>query len=484
MGTPTPTDRYHSLDALRAAMMLAVVVLHSAVLFSSVPAGQMVFRFADPDGGPEFFWAAVLLQSVSMPAFFLTAGFFVGMLVAKRGPRAMLAHRLRRITLPFLVFWPVLYGLTMAGIMFGCTVAPEIAVPRADDAGAVLRHVGTATATGTPFPDALTRQWPRPDDTLIRLGTLDGTEAGPTVWGMRGPGANPAQAAWAAVRFVPVGIAVFPRAANYHLIHLWFLWVLTLLVLAAATLTPLAARVPTAWLGRHLDSFAFPLLAAIPLAGAFAWHHFPILPPPPKLGVPIPTVLAYGMFFGTGALMWRHRDRLPAVGRRWPVHLLMGVATWSAACVLTPMADWANASPGPDADVARVGMCFCAAVGHWQLVWACVGAFNRYAPGEFRCIRYVSDASYWVYLVHLPIVLWVEAALLPWPVGRYVKFPIVLACGVGLPLLIYQTLVRGRIVGRFLNGCPSPFSADPHDGRDCSKRPKTPISPGLSGRIL
>ena len=179
MGPPPQTDRYHALDALRAAMMLAVVVLHAAILYADEPAGRSVFHFSDADGGPEFLGLALLLQAVSMPAFFLTAGFFVAMLVARRGPRAMLAHRLRRITLPLLVFWPVLYGFTLAGLLFGCTVAPEIVVMEADDPCAILRHIGSATATGTPMLEALEYRWPRPDDELVLLGTKDGSATGP-----------------------------------------------------------------------------------------------------------------------------------------------------------------------------------------------------------------------------------------------------------------------------------------------------------------
>lgn len=486
MGTTPTADRFHAIDALRAAMMLSVIVLHAAIPYSDVPAGRLVFRFADPDGGPGFFATAMLLQSVSMPAFFLTAGFFVAMLASRRGLWGMLTNRLRRITLPFLVFWPPLHGLTLAGILFGCTVATQVTALQADDPGVVLRHIGSATASGTPLLDALLLKWPRPDDELVPQGTFDGSEHGRAVWAFRGPATDVGPAASAALRFVPAGIGAVVQPPTHHLLHLWFLWVLTILVVFTAAVGPLVARLPTAWIGSRLDSFAFPLLAALPLAASFAAYQLPALPPPPGLVVPPATLLGYGLFFATGALLWRHRDKLPAVGRLWFVNLALGLVSLVAAWWLTPLADWNN----PDATTAmvwwRIGACVMAAVGHWQLVWAVVGAFNHFATGTAPWVRYVADASYWVYLVHLPVVVWVAAALLPWEMTRFVKFPLVLGASVGVPLLTYQAFVRGTFVGRFLNGpaavarLPLPNSLP---ASTYAKSPKAPRSTGFPGPI-
>lgn len=50
----------------------------------------------------------VFVHAFRMPVFFILAGFFVAMLVAKKGVEGMLRQRVRRLVLPFVIFWPLL----------------------------------------------------------------------------------------------------------------------------------------------------------------------------------------------------------------------------------------------------------------------------------------------------------------------------------------------------------------------------------------
>jgi glucan biosynthesis protein C len=52
------------------------------------------------------------ISRAAVEIFFILAGYFVALLVVDRGYKGMLAHRLRRLALPFLVFWPVLIVCT------------------------------------------------------------------------------------------------------------------------------------------------------------------------------------------------------------------------------------------------------------------------------------------------------------------------------------------------------------------------------------
>lgn len=108
-----PVQRFHSLDNLRAVMMWLGIVLHVAVNHM-VGKGPLPWR--DPETTPLANLAMAFIHTFRMPVFFILAGFFVALLLARRGPGGMLKHRLRRIGLPFLVFWPLIYVCTTAFI--------------------------------------------------------------------------------------------------------------------------------------------------------------------------------------------------------------------------------------------------------------------------------------------------------------------------------------------------------------------------------
>ncbi|QAU33225.1 acyltransferase family protein [Janthinobacterium sp. 17J80-10] len=110
----TTAQRFHSLDNLRAIMMWLGVVLHVAV---NHMVGISPLPWRDPETTPAANLAMAVIHTFRMPVFFILAGFFVALLVARRDYGGMLKHRLRRIGLPFLVFWPLVYIGTGALIM-------------------------------------------------------------------------------------------------------------------------------------------------------------------------------------------------------------------------------------------------------------------------------------------------------------------------------------------------------------------------------
>ncbi len=76
----------------------------------------------------------------------------------------------------------------------------------------------------------------------------------------------------------------------------------------------------------------------------------------------------------------------------------------------------------------------------------------RFASGYSAVRRYLADASYWVYIVHLPLVMVGQILVVneTWP--RFVKFGVVIAGTMAISLLTYQLLVRHSFVGGWLNG--------------------------------
>ena len=95
-GGENVAGRRHDLDALRAGAMLLGIVYHAALSFAA-GLGWMVQDRAQSLGYYVFqFWS----HGFRMQLFFLISGFFTAMLWRKRGLRALLWHRFRRIFLP------------------------------------------------------------------------------------------------------------------------------------------------------------------------------------------------------------------------------------------------------------------------------------------------------------------------------------------------------------------------------------------------
>jgi len=105
--SPFPPDRLHALDNLRATMMWLGIVLHVAVIHLE---GPSPLPWHDDRSTPLADLLMAFIHAFRMPVFFILAGFFVALLVQRRGMQAMVRNRLQRLALPFAVFWPPIYA--------------------------------------------------------------------------------------------------------------------------------------------------------------------------------------------------------------------------------------------------------------------------------------------------------------------------------------------------------------------------------------
>lgn len=66
--------------------------------------------------------------------------------------------------------------------------------------------------------------------------------------------------------------------------------------------------------------------------------------------------------------------------------------------------------------------------------------------------RYIADASYWLYIVHIPLLLVIQMPMLDWPIHAVLKFVIALIVTFGVGFVSYHFLVRNTWLGKWLNG--------------------------------
>jgi len=256
--------------------------------------------------------------------------------------------------------------------------------------------------------------------------------------------------------------------SKLSLAHLWFLYVLLELYAVAQAL-----RTAIGWLDRPgriragadrvirllIQTGLTPIVLATPIALGFladpTWSVWIGIPTPEHLVTDPQALVAYGTAFGFGWLLHRQPDLLANLQRWWVVNLVLAVVL-IAGCLAIALGLVPNvATSEPVRLLGAVGY----ALAGWTATFAVLGVALRFLSGFSATRRYIADASYWMYLVHLPIVMALQVAVArldwPWP-AKYIG---VASVALVLCFASYQWLVRHSVIGAVLNGRRAPRRA-------------------------
>jgi len=253
------------------------------------------------------------------------------------------------------------------------------------------------------------------------------------------------------------------RAAGVAGDHLWFLYVLTLFYAAALPVRGLVRSTLDAG-GRLRAGIDAGLRAVVrgpwaafvlgvPLAIAFfssTWRLWDGIPTPDQSLIPnLPAAVAFSVAFLVGWLLHRQAALLASIERQWAVQL--GLASALTVSCLWIVGVMRSAEIGAsDLRTAVYGVLYAAAGWAWTL--ALIGVALRFFAAESPVRRYVSDASYWIYLAHWPVLIVLQAAMRDLPYHWAVKFPVQLVVALAFLFATYHWLVRFTFVGKVLNG--------------------------------
>jgi peptidoglycan/LPS O-acetylase OafA/YrhL len=276
---------------------------------------------------------------------------------------------------------------------------------------------------------------------------------------------------------VPLGAAVWHWAESYAgpmpgrlavnletarafpTMHLWFLEMLLLLYAIALVVAWIGGRCAPAALGAHADAvfdrclqaWWKPLLLVPPTMLCY-WNG-PLFGEVDAMGLRLlfaPRAVAYfGLFFAAGWWLHRRVHLLDALRRTLPLYFLLALASFfiMGACYRLRI------QPA-DPDYLRIKSLALAAAAlyAWSMTFAVTGLFLRIAARPRPWLRYLADSSYWLYLWHVPLIMWLQVLVAQSPVNAWLKFTFVLAMTMLLLLPSYHWLVRYTWVGRLLNG--------------------------------
>ena len=164
------------------------------------------------------------------------------------------------------------------------------------------------------------------------------------------------------------------------------------------------------------------------------------------LGVP-PRLLYNSVFFIGGIVAYQHRSAFFQVTNFYRRHLLLALPL-SAAFL------WIRLSSHIDHTTAIGSFALSISAGLlcWLMVYGMIGAFTTGLAIHNPVVEYLSDASYWTYIIHLPIVVAIQIAAFDMNMNSLWKFSLVSAVTATACLVSYQRLVRYSIIGEFLHG--------------------------------
>lgn len=394
--TAAAPARLDHLDATRAFALVLGVVFHASLSFSPFFIGWAVQDISTGAVVPPFL---LVSHSFRMELFFLLAGFFSHGQLQRQGLGAFLRSRAIRLGVPFVAGWFLLRPLLVSGWIMG---------------GASMRG-----------------------DYDFQAGIVAG---------------------FASLKELPAGLFT-----GSHLWFLYYLLLITGLMIGLRWLAPGADRVLAdgrllPWLVPRLDAatakasrsgWALPLLI-LPTAGAlWGMQYWGMDTPDRSLSPHGPVLAVYGGFFAVGWLFGRSPASLAAFERMTAPRVLLAVA----GIALTIWLSAIQADPGhPHYTPARAAFTLTYALMMWTLVALTLAIFRRLCSRPRPAIRYLADSSYWMYLIHLPVVVWLQVAVAEVAVHWSLKLVFITAATIGLALLTYDLFVRSTWIGQLING--------------------------------
>jgi peptidoglycan/LPS O-acetylase OafA/YrhL len=399
MHSPSHSGRLHALDAVRGFALLLGVALHGANAYVA----NFPWTVSD-EPSTSMAVTVYVIHIFRMTVFFLIAGFFAHLAFHRKGRPAFVRDRLMRVGVPLVAGWFVL--------MPAMGLASALAL--------VVANGGTLPAEA-----------------------------------LAAPPAAPAPASGGGI--VRAIVSGFPWG------HLWFLYMLLGfygLALAGRAIVERvdrgrmverAADRAVAWLVRgHVAPLVLgaPVLALyLSLPEPTRWFTIPS----PILGL-VPDAVsatAFGITFLFGWVLHRQTDLIRVWERRWALNA--GLAAVSTGACLAIGGPHLLVVPTGDYTATAIhAVAYVVAIWTWS--FAVIGAALTFLSAYRAGIRYVADASYWVYLVHVPVVmvLHVVLTLVTWP--PLLKFLVVITVTTAVCLATYQIMVRHTFIGLVLNG--------------------------------
>lgn len=155
------------------------------------------------------------------------------------------------------------------------------------------------------------------------------------------------------------------------------------------------------------------------------------------------------MAFLLGWLFDRQRECLEILKSHWPFYFVLALAltVLSISHLTYPVFVYVDV---PDREKLTFALIY--AFASWCWIFALIGTGMQFFSKKSELRRYIADASYWIYIAHLPLILFLQTLLMQVPWHWSIKFPLILGITAALLFWSYEKIIRYSFIGTALNG--------------------------------
>ena len=195
-------------------------------------------------------------------------------------------------------------------------------------------------------------------------------------------------------------------------------------------------------LGNFFFDGVYPVPSIILLAFVSLW----------TAGELIENPLASGLFFVLGYRLYANEKLLETIHLHWRYYLILGSICFIFLLMLINMRNDFN-----DEDIRWILYVLTVVSTNIFLSFGIIGFFMNQCSEYNKYLKFIADSSYWVYLVHLPVVTLITFAMFPLNILAEIKFILAITLTSVICLGTYKLCVRSTIMGLLLNGRTYPF---------------------------
>tara|TARA_B110001452_G_scaffold37271_3_gene28533 strand:+ start:2964 stop:4082 length:1119 start_codon:yes stop_codon:yes gene_type:complete len=224
--------------------------------------------------------------------------------------------------------------------------------------------------------------------------------------------------------------------------HLWFLYYLIIFYILTLSLKSVIYKI------KFNSIFKLTIVGVIISSICMFFMKRWIVENPLTLVPEIPSLTHFYVFFLSGFIIFNNTVLIDEIKRN--LKYLLSAGLFLSLVAITPQLWFERVDLEYYFLIKVIAILFsCSSI--YLLVFGLWGYCSCLNLKDSKYLRYITDASYWVYLSNMPIVVILHIILIPLNISVFLKFMIVLSVALAISMISYEYFVRYTFIGSILN---------------------------------